>query len=146
MNDKIKTIFGAAAGVLYTASGTLQFVWAIFGSLGGLEVLRISGDLFNGFVLLVIGAVLLTGALKIFTGAMEGVSFIYVGLFLSVLFGAVALCSTVAGAIEATFFAGEGESAWSAVDAVSPLLYLAATGAIGLLAWGREFFRGSPAS
>jgi hypothetical protein len=146
MNDKNKAIFGAVLGALYTGTGILQFACAIFGPVGGLEGFHISGDLFNGFVLLVIGAVLLNGAWKVSTGAMDGIPFIYVGLFLSVLFGVVALCSLGAGALEATFFGGEGETAWSAMDAISPLLYLAAIGAIGLLAWDREFFRGAGTS
>jgi len=146
MNDKVMAIFGAVAGVLYATTGILQFAWSLFGHVGGLEGLHISGDLFNGFVLLVIGAVLLNGAWKVATGAMDGIPFICVGLFLSTVFGVVALCSCGAGALEATFFGGEGETAWSAMDAISPLLYLAAIGAIGLLAWDREFFRGAGTS
>ncbi|MDI6866413.1 hypothetical protein [Methanoculleus sp.] len=146
MNDKNKAIFGAVLGALYTGTGILQFACAFFGPVGGLEGFHISGDLFNGFVLLVIGAVLMTGAWKVSAGAMEGIPFICVGLFLSTVFGVVALCSIGAGVLEATFFAEGGETVCSAVNVINPLLYLAAVGVIGLLAWGREFFRGAGAS
>ena len=142
MSNGIKVLFGAVLGALYAGIGILQLVWAVFGPLAGLEALLISGDVFSGFVLLVIGAILLAGAWKLSTGTREGISFIYVGTFLSVLFGLVALCSLGAGALEATFFAEEGEEAWSIMDAITPLLYLAVFGAAGFLAWGREFLRG----
>ncbi len=141
MSDGTKIIFGAVLGALYVGTAILQFIWAIFGPLADLEVLLISGDVFSGFVLLVIGAVLLTGARKFSTDTGEGVSFIYVGIFLSVLFGLVALCSLGAGALEATFFAEEGEEVWSVMDVATPLLYLAVIGVSGFLAWGREFLR-----
>ena len=80
--------------------------------------------------------------LKLSRGTRDGAPFIYVGILLSVLFGLVALCSLGAGALEATFFAEEGEEAWSIMDAITPLLYLAVIGAAGFLAWGREFLRG----
>lgn len=146
MNEKFMAIFGAVAGVLYATTGIFQFGWAIFGHLGALGVFQVSGDLFNGFVLLVIGAVLMTGAWKVSAGAMEGIPFICVGLFLSTVFGVVALCSIGAGVLEATFFAEGGETVCSAVNVINPLLYLAAVGVIGLLVWGREFFRGAGAS
>jgi hypothetical protein len=142
MSNGIKVLFGAVLGALYAGIGILQLVWAVFGPLAGLEALLISGDVFSGFVLLVIGAILLAGAWKLSTGTREGISFIYVGTFLSVLFGLVALCSLGAGALEATFFAEEGEEAWSIMGAITPLLYLAVIGAAGFLAWGREFLRG----
>lgn len=142
MSNRIKVLFGAVLGALYAGIGILQFVWAIFGPLAGLEFLLISGDVFSGFVLLVIGAVLLDGAWKLSRGTRDGAPFIYVGILLSVLFGLVALCSLGAGALEATFFAEEGEEAWSIMDAITPLLYLAVFGAAGFLAWGREFLRG----
>ncbi len=142
MSDRTKIIFGVVLGALYVGTATLQFIWAIFGPLVDLEVFLISGDVFSGFVLLVIGAVLLAGARKLSTDTGEGgMSFIYFGIFLSVLFGLVALCSLGAGALEATFFAEEGEEVWSVMDVATPLLYLAVIGVSGFLAWGREFFR-----
>jgi len=53
----------------------------------------------------------------------------------------LALCALGADA----YLVGEWAD-WSAADAVNPLLYLAVIGVLGLLAWGKEFFRGARAA
>jgi len=50
-------------------------------------VIGIPADLFGGFALLVIGAVYLTGVSDLFSGKMEGVSFVLVGSILTGVFG-----------------------------------------------------------
>lgn len=142
MNSGIKVLFGAVLGAFYAGIGILQFVWAIFGPVAGLEIFLISGDIFSGFVLFVVGAVLLAGAWKLSRGTRDGAPFIYVGILLSILFGLIALCTLGAGVLEVILFAEGGEEAWSIMDEITPLLYLAVIGVAGFLAWGREFLRG----
>jgi len=130
----IKGVFGAVLGVLYAGLGTLQ----IISVLTGLAVPLVPASLFGGFVLLVIGAVLLTGVRNLARGLDDGVVFFNVGILLSVAFGVISLLAAGAGALEAAI-AGE---AWSVADALAPAVYLAVIGAAGFLAWCRAFFRG----
>ncbi|WP_342770906.1 MULTISPECIES: hypothetical protein [unclassified Methanoculleus] len=147
MSNGIKVLFGAVLGLLYVVFGLLQFVQAVFEAvsgvpMAGLAALLVPGNVFSEFVLIVVGAVLLTGAKKLSGGAEEGMPFIYVGILLSVGFGLVALCSMGAGALEAAAFPEEGAEPWSVVDTITPILYLAVIGVLGFLAWGKELFRG----
>ncbi|MCK9276735.1 MAG: hypothetical protein M0P22_01440 [Methanoculleus sp.] len=144
MSNGIKILFGAVLGVLYAACGLLQVVQAIFGTMESLEALFIPGNIFSGSVLLVIGTVFLTGVRKLSIGTEEGMPFIYVGILFSVGIGLVELLALCALGADA-YLVGEWAD-WSAADAVNPLLYLAVIGVLGLLAWGKEFFRGARAA
>ncbi|HOI57860.1 MULTISPECIES: hypothetical protein [unclassified Methanoculleus] len=134
MNNMVQGVFGAVLGALYAVFGTLQIVAALTGP----AVPFVPASLFGGFVLLVIGAVLLTGVRNLARGLDDGIGFVNVGTLLSVAFGAVTLLAAGAGALEAAI-AGE---AWSVADALTPAVYLAVIGAAGFLAWCRAFFRG----
>lgn len=140
MSDGIKILFGAVLGVLYVAFGLLQFVLAAFGPVESLEALLIPGDLFTGFVLLVVGAVFLAGVKKLSSGAADGMPFVYVGILLSVGFGLVELLALCALGLDA-YLVGEWAD-WVVTDAINPLLYLAVIGVFGFFAWGKELFRG----
>lgn len=139
MSNGIKVLFGLVLGALYVVFGILQFLQA-FGVIPIPESLLVPGDLFSGFVLLVIGAVLLTGAKKLSAGAEDGLPFIYVGILLSVGFGFVELLALCALGADA-YLVGEWAD-WSVMDTITPLLYLAVIGVLGFLAWSREFLRG----
>ncbi|MDK2974086.1 MAG: hypothetical protein PWP08_457 [Methanofollis sp.] len=141
MQDMTKLLFGAVLGALYVVLGIFQILWTVIGPQPGFDALFLTGDPFNGFVLLVIGAVFVTGAWKLFRDIGEGAVFIYIGILLSILFGMVEFFALCAGAIETIFFGEEG-SGWAITDSINPLLYLAAIGAVGFFAWGREFLRG----
>lgn len=134
MNNMVQGVFGAVLGALYAGFGTLQIVAALTGP----AVPFVPASLFGGFVLLVIGAVLLTGVRNLARGLDDGIVFVNVGILLSVAFGAVTLLAAGAGALEAAI-AGE---AWSVADVLAPAVYLAVIGAAGFLAWCRAFFRG----
>jgi hypothetical protein len=134
MKNVIQGVFGAVLGALYTGFGALQIV-AVF---TGPAVPFVPASVFWGFVLLVIGAVLLRGARNLSRGLDDGIVFVNVGILLSVAFGAIALLAAGAGALEAAI-AGE---AWSVADAITPAAYLAVIGAAGFLAWCRRFVRG----
>ncbi|WP_214020177.1 hypothetical protein [Methanoculleus sp.] len=144
MSDTAKLVFGAVLGVLYLVIGLLQMVGAVVGPLPGLDALSLTGNLFGGFVLLVVGAVFIAGVRKLAAGSGEGAIFVSVGFLLSVAFGLVELLALCALGLDA-YLVGEWAE-WSVADAVNPLLYLAVLGAVGFLAWGRTFLRGLTAA
>ncbi|NMA10535.1 MAG: hypothetical protein GX932_05910 [Methanomicrobiales archaeon] len=144
MNDTAKLVYGAVLGVLYIAAGLLQMVRAVVGPIPGLEAFYLTGNLFGGFVLLMVGAVFLAGVRNLAAGAGEGAIFVSVGVLLSVAFGLVELLALCALGIDA-YLVGEWVE-WSVADAMNPLLYLAVLGAAGYLAWGRTFLRGLSAA
>ena len=86
-NRQIVAIYSAIIGLLYMATGLLE----IFGGFG-VEVsllagvanaLYVVGDIFAGFVLVVIGAVYLRGLIALSKGEREGLSYVTVGALLS---------------------------------------------------------------
>lgn len=144
MSDTAKLVYGAALGALYLVAGALQVLVAVVGPIPGLDAFYLTGNLFGGFVLLVVGAVFLVGARNLARDAGEGAIFVSVGALLSVGFGLVELLALSAAGLDA-FLLREG-AGWSVAGLVSPLLYLAVFGAAGYLAWGRKFLRGLSAA
>jgi hypothetical protein len=144
MSDTAKLVYGAALGALYLVAGALQVLVAVVGPIPGLDAFYLTGNLFGGFVLLVVGAVFLVGARNLARDAGEGAIFVSVGALLSVGFGLVELLALGALGIDA-YLVGEWAE-WSVTDAMNPLLYLAVLGAAGYLAWGRTFLRGLSAA
>jgi hypothetical protein len=140
MSDTAKLIFGAVLGAVYLVAGLLQVLRAVVGPNPGLDALALTGDPLGGFVLLVVGAVLAAGALKLSGGADEGAIFVSVGILLSIAFGLVELLALGAAGLDACLVGEWAE--WSVADSMSPLLYLAVIGAAGFLAWERKFLRG----
>ena len=104
MKNVIQGVFGAVLGALYTGFGALQIV-AVF---TGPAVPFVPASVFWGFVLLVIGAVLLRGARNLSRGLDDGIVFVNVGILLSVAFGAIALLAAGAGALEAAIAGAAG--------------------------------------
>jgi hypothetical protein len=79
-------IYVGLAGLLYTTIGVLEILSGF--RVGGIiqffaEMLRLVGDPFNGFVLLVIGLVFLKGFSYISQGEREGVSYVVGGALLA---------------------------------------------------------------
>ncbi|MBP7411132.1 MAG: hypothetical protein KA818_06265 [Methanoculleus sp.] len=144
MNETKMLVFGAVLGALYIVTGLLQVLGPVIGPVPGTDLLYLTGDLFVGFVLLVIGAVFAVGARNLSRDVGEGAIFISVGILLSVLFGLVSLLALCATGLD-VFLLGEGAE-WSVADSIDPLLYLAVIGAVGFLAWGRETLRGLTSS
>jgi F0F1-type ATP synthase assembly protein I len=144
MSDTTKLVFGAVLGALYVVIGLFQIIGAVIGPLPGFDAFYLTGNLFSGFVLLVVGAVFIAGVRKLAAGAGEGAIFVSVGVLLSVAFGLVELLALCAMGVDA-YLVGEWAD-WSAADSMNPLLYLAVIGAVGFLAWGRTFLRGLSAA
>ncbi|ACL17609.1 hypothetical protein [Methanosphaerula palustris] len=134
-----KIIFAALFGVLYLIFGIAMITSAAIPSLAELTgVYLIPADPAGGFVLCVIGTVFLFACHKLVRGSVDGPAFLYTGMIMSLVFGAVALVSLGAQGIDILLFS-EGEESWVPIQLVVPMLYLALVPIIGLITWGRAF-------
>ncbi|WP_456475789.1 hypothetical protein [Candidatus Pyrohabitans sp.] len=102
-------LYAASLGGLFATFGTLE----ILNGLGWLEVSWVPGDIFGGMALLVIAAVFFRGVNSIKEGQPEGLSFLFVGAMLAVIFGA--LYGLVLGASGLNNFLFE-EEGWSITE------------------------------
>ncbi|UCC92930.1 MAG: hypothetical protein JSW25_09740 [Thermoplasmata archaeon] len=133
-----KAVLAFVTGGLYVVLGCLQVV-AGLGLAGDLErALLLGGGALDGLIMVVIGLVFVQGFRELRDGLHEGVAFVYVGILLSVFFLVVQLTQISASYIGAWTVGGDWEG-YSALDTVSPFLYLSPLALIGLLAWRRSF-------
>jgi len=99
--SKVKTvgIYSAIIGIAYIVYGLIEMVsWAT----GPLDFpLSPSPDIFAGFVLLVIGSVLVYRIQALLEMKYEGLSFLFVGLLLSAIIGIMYLLIMGADALDA---------------------------------------------
>jgi len=93
-------IYASGLGVISLAIGLVE----ILGGLGE----SIPGDLFGGFVLVVMAATYLNGVKGVIHGRHEGLSFLIGGLFLTVVFGVLYLL--MMGADGLMYLLGEAEA------------------------------------
>ena len=134
-NNTTMGIYTLAVGGLYALAGVLEIISGFGLTLGALEglggILHIVGDAFNGFVLLVIGAIFLRGVQPYLNNDREAVSYPTVGALLAsalFLFYAVNALSNGLG-----FMLGfEDWLEWTILDDIKPgvLLWVAAIPAI----------------
>jgi hypothetical protein len=137
-----KAIFSVLVGAIYCLFGIAQLLGGILPDLAGaLEPYLIPADIVQGFVLCVIGAVFLYGAREMNAKSPGGEAFLYVGMLLSVAFGAIMLLDIGAQGVDTILFGEEGENSWPLTQFVVPMLYLAVFSVAGLSAWGRRFLR-----
>ncbi|UEC42801.1 MAG: conserved membrane protein of unknown function [Methanothrix sp.] len=101
----IKT--GKGLGIYASALGAISLVVGLVEISGGWGEI-IPGDLFGGFVLLVIAATYLNGVKGVFQGRYEGLSFLVGGLFLTAVFGILYLL--MMGAEGLMYLLGEAQA------------------------------------
>lgn len=101
----IKT--GKGLGIYASALGAISLVVGLIEISGGWGE-TIPGDLFGGFVLLVIAATYLNGVKGVFQGRNEGLSFLVGGLFLTAVFGVLYLL--MMGAEGLMYLLGEAQA------------------------------------
>ncbi|MHC1576248.1 MAG: hypothetical protein ACXQTE_02735 [Methanosarcinaceae archaeon] len=139
MANKNKMFFALAAGILYVLFGCMQIV-AQFGIKTGLaELLLIPGDIFGGLCLVVIGAVFLYGAKELNSGMNMGVSYVYVGILMSLVFMAVYVLIIGASLLEVYLIQNEDYLEWRIIDDIRPGLYLGLLSLAGYVAWRGRF-------
>ncbi len=133
-----KALFAGITGVLYIVLGSLQVLAGL--GLGGewSEMLSLNGGAMDGFVLVVVGAVMVQGYRELRGGLHEGVAFVYIGILIALFFAIVELSSIGASYIGAWTIGGD-YAGYSALDTLSPALYLAPLPLAGLVAWRRGF-------
>jgi len=108
-------IYAVVLGIIYIIFGAAEFVLGIYnlfssmGNAGFIEV--IPADIFGGFAALVIGSTYLS-ALSLLKGLRESLGYILVGLFLSVVYGAIYLLIVCADGFGTLLASLEGE-AWT---------------------------------
>ena len=101
MDEKVRTIgiYSAIMGIAYIVYGVIEMIgWAI----GPMEVpLSPSADIFAGFILVIVGSILLYRVRSLLDMRYEGLSFLFVGLVLSAIIGIMYILTTLADALDA---------------------------------------------
>lgn len=133
-----KTAFAFVVGALYLLFGGLQLAAGLGLGDGWSRALLLGGGAMDGAVMVIIGLVFLQGHLELRSGIREGVAFVYVGILLAAFFLLVQVSQVSASYLGAWTVGGEWEG-YSAIDTVSPFLYLAPLPVAGLLAWRGGF-------
>ncbi len=133
-----KAVFAGVTGTLYVVLGSLQ-VLAGLGLRGAWsEALYLNGGAMDGFVLIVVGAVMVQGYRELRQGLHEGVAFVYIGILLALFFAIVEL-SAMGASYLGSWTIGGDYAEYSALDVLSPALYLSPLPLAGLLVWRRGF-------
>jgi len=131
--------FALAAGILYVLFGCMQIVEQFGIKTGLAELLLIPGDIFGGLCLVVIGAVFLYGAKELNSGMNMGVSYVYVGILMSLVFMAVYVLIIGASLLEVYLIQNEDYLEWRIIDDIRPGLYLGFLSLAGYVAWRGRF-------
>jgi hypothetical protein len=135
---RTKAVFSFLVGALYVLFGALQVAAGLGLGDGWSRALFLGGGAMDGAVMVVIGLVFLQGHRELRAGLREGVAFVYVGILLAAFFLIVQASQISASYLGAWTVGGEWEG-YSALDTVSPFLYLSPLPLAGLLAWRGGF-------
>ncbi|MDK2826592.1 MAG: hypothetical protein PWQ63_1010 [Methanolobus sp.] len=130
--------FAALAGVLYVFFGLLHIVEGLGIDTGMAGLLFVPGDILGGFCLMVIGAVFLNGLREMHQGINAGVSFVYVGILMSLIFAAVYLL-IMGGNLLDSFIVPDDYEGWSVMETFRPGIYLGLLSLAGILYWKDRF-------
>lgn len=133
-----KSILAFVAGALYVMFGILQLAADLGLGGGWSRALLLGGASMDGAVMVIIGLVLLQGHRELRSGMAEGVAFVYVGILMAAFFLLVQVSQISASYIGAWTVGGDWEG-YSALDTISPFLYLSPFPMAGLLAWRGSF-------
>lgn len=142
MENKKETLtyFTFLWGMIYLAIGILQV-------LKGANLLSndfISSSLFppeiaGGLVLAIIGAVYLYGTIEFSKSYVEGRAYAYVGIILSIIFGALYFLTFTANLVNAWVLFAEGFEQWTPLSELKPALYLGLLSLVIYSGWENKF-------
>lgn len=135
---RAKATFAFVAAALYLLFGTLQLVTGLGLGDGWSRALLLGGAAMDGTVMLIIGLVFLQGHKELRSGLPEGVAFVHVGILLAAFFLLVQASQISVSYMGAWTVGGDWEG-YSAIDTVSPFLYLSPLPLAGMLVWRRSF-------
>ena len=133
-----KAVFSFVTGGLYFLFGCLQLVAGLGLGGGWSEALSLGGGAMDGAIMVIIGLVFISGHRELRAGLHEGVAFVYVGILLAMFFLFVQLTQISASYLGSWTVGGDWAD-YSAVDTISPFLYLAPLPLAGLWAWRGGF-------
>jgi hypothetical protein len=133
-DPRAKTVFSFVVGALYLLFGVLQVASGLGIGDGWSRALLLGGGAIDGAVMMIIGMVFLQGHRELRAGLREGVAFLYVGILLAAFFLIVQVSQITASYLGAWTVGGDWEG-YTAIDTVSPFLYLSPLPLAGLLAW-----------
>ncbi|MDQ1275197.1 MAG: hypothetical protein QG610_770 [Euryarchaeota archaeon] len=138
--DKALAFFTFLWGVIYIVIGSLQ----VLKGTGLLPYDLISTNLLppeiaDGLVLALVGAVYLYGTVEFSKSFSEGKAYAYVGIVLSLLFGALYLLTFVADIINAQVLEADGFEEWTPLAGIKPALYLGLISLAVYTGWENAF-------
>jgi len=120
---KSMAAYSAVIGVLYMLAGLLEIsIWTGLNPPVIREVsilLNVAGDVFAGFVLIVIGLVYIWGIGELLEGDQEGVSYLAVGSLLSTTLFLLCIANILSNGL-GSLLGFEDWLEWSLLDEVSP--------------------------
>lgn len=131
-------IFTLLVSLLYIVFGAIHIAEGIGINTGLSAVLFVSADILGGFSLLVIGTVFFYGFKELNAGMDEGISFVYVGMIMSLVF-MVVYALVGAGTLLDSFLLPEDYADWYIVDQFRPGVYLGIPVLAAFLAWKDRF-------
>ncbi|MFP3952286.1 MAG: hypothetical protein ACLFVP_09140 [Candidatus Bathyarchaeia archaeon] len=120
---KSMAAYSAVIGVLYMLAGLLEIsIWTGLNPPIIREIsilLNVAGDVFAGFVLIVIGLVYIWGIGELLEGDQEGVSYLAVGSLLSTTLFLLCIAYILSNGL-GSLLGFEGWLGWRLLDEVSP--------------------------
>ncbi|BBL63447.1 hypothetical protein MSMAT_1387 [Methanosarcina mazei TMA] len=90
-------------------------------------------------MLAIVGAVYLHGTVEFSKGSFEGKAYVYVGIVLSLLFGALYLLTFIADVVNARVLSADGFEQWTLLSGIKPALYLGLISLAVYTAEGKTF-------
>ncbi|WP_370576058.1 hypothetical protein [Methanomethylovorans sp.] len=136
-NNTIK-IFALLVSLLYMVFGAIHIAEGLGIDTGLTAALFVSADILGGFSLLVIGTVFFYGFRELNAGLNEGLSFVYVGMIISLVFMLVYIL-VGAGTLLDSFLLPEDYVEWHIVDQLRPGIYLGIPVLAAFLTWRNRF-------
>ncbi|WP_370573814.1 hypothetical protein [Methanomethylovorans sp.] len=136
-NNTIK-IFTLLVSLLYMVFGAIHIAEGLGIDTGLRAALFVSADILGGFSLLVIGTVFFYGFRELNSGLNEGISFVYVGMIISLVFMLVYIL-VGAGTLLDSFLLPEDYVEWHIVDQLRPGIYLGIPVLAAFLTWRNRF-------
>jgi hypothetical protein len=138
--DKIRARlwFSVVVGIAYLFFGLMQ----VLSSIGVMpEISIFPADLMGGLLLIVISFVFLFGARELSFGEQEGVSYVYVGIVLSLIMMGIYVFIVLGNLLSAALvpILEDGPFEWDLISELRPVIFLGVLSLIGFYSWKDEF-------
>lgn len=128
-------MFSLAAGCIYLVFGVLQVIASLGFNSELTASLLIPSDTLGGFVLMIIGSVFIFGFKELYNNIDEGVSFLYVGILISLVFAGMYVLIMIGNAFGAYVIQSENFKNWVPLDDLKPSIYLSVLSVYGYYLW-----------